>query len=175
MVVGLARSSHPTRQDEHNGVNYKDPVNWRNAMKRSSSRRNRGFTLVEVLLVLVILVILASLVTVNVLASKRNADLKAAKVQVELLDHFLQLYLLDIGSYPSQQSGLQALRTVPADLQGSDKWGGPYIERDIPMDPWGKPFTYTFPGTHNQGNKPDVYTVTPDNVVIGNWSEEVKS
>ena len=86
-------------------------------MKPPASRRNRGFTLIEVLLVLVILVILASLATVNILSAQKSAHEKAAKVQVELFDGLLQHFQLDIGNYPSTASGLQALLNPPADLR----------------------------------------------------------
>ena len=75
-------------------------------MKRPPSRRDRGFTLIEVLLVLVILVVLASLATVNILSSQRKAKINSAKVQVELLDKALQTYYLDVGTFPSQSVGL---------------------------------------------------------------------
>lgn len=140
-------------------------------MKPSPPRRSRGFTLIEVLLVLVILVILASLAVVNILSAQRSANTKAAKIQVQLFDSVLQHYLLDVGSFPSTAAGLQALRTQPADLPDPTKWAGPYLDKEIPLDPWNKPYEYSYPGQHN-ANKPDVWTVTPENQTIGNWEEK---
>jgi general secretion pathway protein G len=142
-------------------------------MKRPTSRRDRGFTLIEVLLVLVILVVLASLATVNILSAQKKAKINSAKVQVELLDKALQTYYLDVGSFPSASVGLQALRVESPDVQGTNKWAGPYLDRDIPADPWGKPYEYMYPPRMNR-DKPDISTVSPDNQVIGNWSEEMK-
>ena len=78
-----------------------------------------------------------------------------------------------IGSFPSAASGLQALRTRPADLQDPGKWEGPYLTKDIPLDPWNKPYQYACPGMHNP-DRFDVWTVTPENQELGNWTEEAK-
>jgi len=142
-------------------------------MKRSSSGRNRGFTLIEVLLVLVILVVLASLAVVNVLSIQKRANINAAKVQIGLLNNALKTYAVDVGSFPSPQIGLQALQSKPADLADPDKWGGPYLDRGIPLDPWNKQYQYMYPGRHNTESF-DVLTVTPDGVEIGNWEEARK-
>ncbi len=142
-------------------------------MKPSSSRRNRGFTLIEVLLVLVILVILASLATVNILAAKRSADVKAAKIQVELFDHALQHFQLDVGVFPSIGSGLMALQNPPADIPDQNKWAGPYLDKGIPLDPWNNIYQYAYPPQHNR-DRPDVWTVSPENQIIGNWEETTK-
>jgi len=142
-------------------------------MNHFSPRRKRGFTLIEVLLVLVILVILASLVVVNIFPILKSAKIKNAKIQVELLADGLEHYQLAVGGYPSNSAGLQALRNPPADLQDSDKWTGPFLTKDIPLDPWGKPFRYACPGIHNP-DRFDVSTVTPENQEIGNWTEETR-
>src|SRR5208283_4058801 len=148
-------------------------VNWRNVMKRSSSRRSRGFTLIEVLLVLVILVILASLAVVNVLSVQKKASINAAKVQINAFSGALDTYFLDVGSFPSTQAGLNALRTRPQDLQDPEKWSGPYLDKEIPLDPWSKPYQYQYPGRMN-GDKYDISTVTPDGVTLCNWTEGVQ-
>jgi general secretion pathway protein G len=136
-------------------------------MKPTPRRRKHGFTLIEVLLVMVILVILASLVTVNLLSARKSANVRAAKIQVELLDRALDAYELDIGAYPSN---LQALRTPPADIPDPTKWKGPYLSKEVPEDPWNKPYQYLQQGQHNLG-KPDVWTVSPENQEISNWEE----
>jgi general secretion pathway protein G len=140
-------------------------------MKRSSPKRNRGFTLIEVLLVLVILVVLASLAVVAYGPIQRRANINAAKVQIDLFATALDSYQLSVGTYPTTAAGLQALRSPPADLQGPSKWEGPYLSKDIPPDPWGKAYEYSCPGQHNPDHF-DVWTVTPENQVLGNWTEE---
>ena len=138
-------------------------------MKRFRPRRNRGFTLIEVLLVLVILVILASLATVNILSAQKSAKLKEAKIQVELLDRALDHYQLDIGTYPST---LEGLRTRPADIPDPEKWAGPYLSKEVPADPWTRPYQYNPAGQHNGAGRPDVWCVSPENQEIGNWEEK---
>lgn len=112
-------------------------------MKRNlRSRRRRGFTLMEVLLVLAILVILGSLVGVSIFQMQKNANVRAAKTQIGMIEKALTAYQVDMGSYPSSQQGLDALMAVPADARNAAKWSGPYLEKQIPGDPWGNPFTY---------------------------------
>ena len=107
---------------------------------RSSRRRRRGFTLMEVLLVLAILVILGSLVGVSIFQMQKNANIKAARTQIGLLEKAITAYQVDVGSYPS---GLDALLAAPADLRNQAKWSGPYLEKSqVPADPWGNPFAY---------------------------------
>jgi len=138
-------------------------------MRKPTSRRNRGFTLIEVLLVLVILVILASLAVVNVIKVQQGANEKAARVQIDSFATALKTYMLDVGSLPSTADGLNALRSKPADLQDPEKWNGPYLDKEIPLDPWLKPYQYQCPGRVNADY--DISTVTPDGKQIGNWSE----
>ncbi len=142
-------------------------------MKSNPSRRNRGFTLIEVLLVLVILVVLASLAVVAYGPIQRRANINAAKVQIDLFATALDSYQLAIGTYPSTASGLGSLRQAPADLQSPDKWDGPYLTKDIPSDPWNHPYEYCYPGVRNP-DRFDVWTTSPDNQVIGNWTDETK-
>ncbi len=142
-------------------------------MKRPSSRRDRGFTLIEVLLVLVILVVLASLAVMAYGPIRAKALENSARVQVDLFNTAIEAFQLDVGSYPSDQTGLQGLRTPPGDIPDASKWNGPYLSKDISPDPWGHPYTYTQHGTHNPSGF-DVGTVTPDGKEIGNWSETNK-
>ena len=140
-------------------------------MSHSNSRRDRGFTLIEVLLVLVILVILASLVATNVSSIRRTANIKAAKAQIGALKTPLDAYNLDMGMYPTSNQGLQALLTPPADVPNPQAWGGPYLDREIPLDPWGRQYIYISPGRYNPDY--DVYSLGPggsDQTAIGNWS-----
>src|SRR5262245_26944311 len=120
----------------------KDPVD----QERRRERGEAGFTLVELLVVLVILVLLASLVAPRVIGYLGSSRTKAAKVQIESLTTALELYKVDIGRYPSTSEGLKALVASPP---GVTSWNGPYLtKKDVPNDPWGKPYSYRSPGQH---------------------------
>ena len=116
-----------------------------NAMRRRRSRRN-GFTLMEVLLVLAILVILGSMVGVFLAGAQKGAYEKTALIQIRAFENQLQAYRIDVGSYPTTNQGLQALVTRPTDLRQPEKWRQPYAEGAIPLDPWGSPYRYEFTG-----------------------------
>lgn len=140
----------------------------------STRRRRSGFTLIEVLLVLVILVILGSLVGIQVRSAQKKGLVNAAKSQIGLFKSPLDTYLLDVGDYPSTSAGLEALHSAPPEAQGQGtmKWGGPYMDK-IPADPWGRPYQYTAPGRHNPETF-DVWSFGPDGSDgtdddIGNW------
>ena len=105
-------------------------------MKRR--RRRGGFTLVEVLLVLAILVMLGAMVGVGVLQVKKTADKRAAKAQVSMLDETVNMYRIDIGAFPESLDDLQQM----PQLKNTDKWNGPYLEKDLPIDPWGNEYQY---------------------------------
>ena len=114
-------------------------------MKRKS-RRRKGFTLLEVLLVLAILVILASTVTFYFANTQRKANTRAARVQIHAISQLMEEYHIDVGSYPQTSDGLQALLEAPASLGDASKWGGPYSKKQIPMDPWGREYVYESDG-----------------------------
>ena len=109
--------------------------------KRTIRRRRRGFTLMEILLVLAILVVLGSLVTFGYVTIQRNAMMDSAKTQIRMFEQAVDMYRLDVGKYPSGDQGLQALRLQPPDAP-VNKWRGPYIQVEIPTDPWGNPYQY---------------------------------
>ena len=129
-----------------------------NRRRRRRSSRKGGFTLMEVLLVLAILVILGTLVVANFSGIFGNSKLKAAQAQVSALEKMLDIYQLDMGVYPSTQQGLAALRTAPADLADPTKWRGPYAKKDIPPDPWQNAYIYELLGP----NQYRVYSAGPD-------------
>jgi general secretion pathway protein G len=104
----------------------------------------KGFTLVELLVVMVIIGLLAALVGPRIFPQLGKGKQSAAKAQIELIGQALDQFRLDTGRYPTTQEGLNALATNP----GVDKWDGPYLKKGLPNDPWGKPYQYTNPGTH---------------------------
>lgn len=114
---------------------------------RSRRRRRPGFTLIEVLLVLAILVILGSMVGVFIAGMQTGAYEDLAKNQINLFGQQLELYRLHVGSYPQSQQGLEALIAAPPELANPAKWRGPYIQKpQIPLDPWDHPYQYELLG-----------------------------
>jgi general secretion pathway protein G len=109
-------------------------------------RRRHGFTLIEVLLVLAILVVLGAIVGVNVMNAQRRAQADTAKAQIGSLEGLMQQYALDVGSFPTTDQGLEALNAAPGDLRNPSKWRGPYSNKEIPADPWGNPYQYELEG-----------------------------
>jgi len=133
-------------------------------MKSRRSESRKAFTLIEVLLVMAILVILASAVAVNYIGRQKKALVDKAKIDVQLLGDALKMYHMDLHTYPSTDQGLDALRQPPADLPNPEQWGPePYLEREIPLDPWGKPYQYEFPGRNNTQSY-DIWSLGPDGV-----------
>ena len=108
---------------------------------KKRTRRRPGFTLMEILLVLAILVVLGSLVTVGYVRIQQNALIDSAKTQIRMFEEAVGMYRLDVGKFPSGDQGLQALRLEPPDA-AANKWRGPYLEIDVPMDPWGNAYQY---------------------------------
>ena len=101
--------------------------------------------MVELLVVMIIIGLLAALVGPRFIRQEEKAKVKAAKAQIELLSTALDTFRLDVGRYPTSQEGLEALRTQPG---GVERWDGPYLKKDVPLDPWGKAYLYKSPGDH---------------------------
>jgi len=105
-------------------------------------RRRAGFTLMEVLLVLAILVILGSMAVVSYTTIFAGAKEDAARTQLGIFEDAMKLYSLHVGSYPSTDGGIMALKYAPSDLPDPNRWRGPYLEKDVPADPWGNEYRY---------------------------------
>jgi general secretion pathway protein G len=122
----------------------------------------QGFTLIELIVVILILGLLAGLVVPRLFKHATQAKIIVAKAQIAAFQTALGAYKLDTGNFPTTEQGLQALRTAPA---GVLNWNGPYLPKDIPLDPWNRPYIYKFPGEH--GDEPDIISYGADGLPGG--------
>ena len=125
--------------------------------KRAESAGRGGFTLIEILLVVVIIGILVGLAIPRLGGRVRMAQVAAAKADVENVGMALRLYEVDNGTYPSSLQGLLSAQS------GAQNWRGPYLEKGMPRDPWGHDYIYASPGSHNPHSY-DLYSLGPDGV-----------
>ena len=118
----------------------------RNEISHQRTKLISGFTLIELLIVMVIIGLLAAFVVPKLIGRVGESKQTAAKAQIELLSTAIEMYKLDTGKYPLQDTGLQSLNAKPGDIQN---WKGPYMKKEkIPKDPWGVDYIYKYPGTH---------------------------
>ena len=130
---------------------------------KPKSARQRGFTLMELLVVLVILGMLAALVAPRVLKYLGGAKSDTARVQIERLTAAIDFYRLETGAYPSEAEGLSILVDRPA---GNASWDGPYLAKgELPVDPWGNAYRYRVPGA--SGRDFDIFSLGADNAPGG--------
>jgi len=143
---------------------------------RKEAAKDEGFTLVEVMVVIVIIGLLATVVVINVLPSQDKAMVEKARADILILEQALEMYKLDNMSYPTTDQGLEALVTPPAGLARPERYrDGGYIKR-LPDDPWGNAYQYVTPGEHGSI---DIFSFGADgrtggsdlNADIGNWKE----
>lgn len=134
-------------------------------------RANRGFTLLELLVVMVIIGLLAGLVAPRYFEQVGKSNVKIARAQIVSLGQALDQYRLDVGFYPTTEEGLDALVNKP---QSAPRWSGPYLQKAVPVDPWDRPYQYRSPGEHGDY---DLYSLgkdgrgggTGENVTISSW------
>ena len=130
------------------------PVSWLahcialNHFKRSrASNAHGGFTLLELLVVIAIIGLLAAYVAPKYFSQLGKSEQSVCKSQVEAFSRALGTYRLDVGNFPSIEEGLSVLVKAP---ENAGKWNGPYLDKAIPLDPWGRPYIYRFPGTNGR-------------------------
>ena len=114
---------------------------------QTHQRDMTGFTLIELLIVMVIISLLAAFVAPRFFGQEKKAKQRGTKGQIALLESAVDTYRLDIGRYPTTEQGLEALREKP---DGLDKWDGPYLRKELPLDPWGNPYVYESPSEHGE-------------------------
>ena len=139
--------------------------------KSISKSQYRGFTLLELLVVMVIIGLLAGYVGPKYFSQISKSEAKAAGAQIVAIGQALDIYRLDTGKYPTTEQGLVALEKKP---DSSANWNGPYLKKVLPLDPWGKPYNYKFPGEHGDY---DLFSYGKDGqpggtgeaADIGNW------
>jgi general secretion pathway protein G len=143
---------------------------------KSKIQNRKGFTLIEVLVVMIILAILAAIVVPRVVGREEDARRARAVSDVESIGTALDMYKADNGEYPTTEEGLQALRTQAASAKN---WNGPYLKKALTPDPWGNPYVYTSPGEHNADSY-DLSSYGADgqpggdgkNADVTNWDEQ---
>jgi general secretion pathway protein G len=147
-----------------------------NQLQSTTRRRSqRGITLIEMMVVVTIIALFAAIVAPKFFAQADKARRTSTRVQINSFMTALGAYKLDTGVFPSTDLGLQALRVKPESVT---QWAGPYLPQDIPLDPWGHPYLYKYPGDH--GDEPEIVSLGADgqtggegnNADIVSWSSK---
>ena len=120
-------------------------------------RAQAGVTLIEMLVVVTIIALFAVLVAPGMFKQADKARVTSTRVQIDNFMTAIGSYKLDTSVYPTTEQGLQALRVNPGNVPN---WNGPYLPKDVPLDPWGKPYNYKYPGDH--GDEPDIISYGAD-------------
>lgn len=152
--------------------------------RRVAPRSPGGFTLLEMLVVLVIIGLVAGLVGPRLFSKVDSSKVQTAGVQIKLLQGAVETMRMDIGIYPPTEQGLQMLVSPPDDPRLRERWKGPYLDADVPLDPWGNAYVYRLPGDGGrafaiislgadgqpggEGNDADLGTASPRNRVGSN-------
>ena len=140
--------------------------------KTAKTVRHRGFTLLELLVVMVIIGMLAAIVAPRYFSQVGKSRVKATRAQIDSLDKALEQFRLDTGRLPTTEEGLAALNTAPP---GMTNWEGPYLKKAVPPDPWGHPYVYAQPGSHDNDFDLESYGRdgqpggSGEDADIGNW------
>lgn len=141
------------------------------SLRRARRQRRTGFTLLEVLLVVAILVMLAAIAVPNLIGVQEGAKVDEAKLQVNSLDNAFNTYNIHNKGFPTTEQGLNSLINPPN--PAPPNWRGPYLKTSTLLDPWGQPYSYQYPGTRNRSG-PDIWSNGPDRTSgsaddVGNW------
>jgi general secretion pathway protein G len=120
-------------------------------------RSNAGVTLIEMMVVVIIIALFATLVAPNMFKNVDKANAVAARAQINNFEQALMQYKMSVGTFPTSEQGLEALHSRPNNMT---QWEGPYIRKEIPLDPWKHPYLYKFPGEH--GDEPDMISYGAD-------------
>lgn len=156
-------------RDESSSIRPGMPAQVRRGAGRACA--SRGFTLLELLVVMVIIGLLAGLVAPRYFEQVGKSNVKIARAQIVSLGQALDQYRLDVGAYPTTEEGLDALVIKP---QNEPRWSGPYLQKAVPVDPWERPYQYRSPGEHGDY---DLFSLgkdgrgggTGENVTISSW------
>lgn len=140
--------------------------------KVAKTTKHSGFTLLELLVVMVIIGLLAGIVAPRYFSQVGKSRVKAARAQIDSLDKALEQFRIDTGRLPTTEEGLVALNSAPPGMTG---WEGPYLKRALPLDPWGHPYVYVQPGTHQNDFDLESYGRdgqpggSDEDADLGNW------
>ena len=148
-------------------------------LRSNMALRQRGFTLIEIMVVVVIIGILGAIVVPQFMSRPDQAKVTAAKTDIQAIATALEMYRLDNHSYPSTQQGLDALSKRPSGLPAARGWNPQGYLKSFPVDPWGTRYQYLYPGVHSRDGIYDLYSFGADGVTggegvaadIGNWSD----